>query len=483
MAHHQPFLSIGAVVFCLVIAVPLTVGVEKATATENETSTPLGSRSIYPLKVSPNGRYLVDQNEAPFLLLGDSPQAIIGNLSVSDAGMYMRNRAHYGVNALWINLLCNDGTACSPDGRTFDGIVPFEIPGDLSTPNPIYFQRVDDMLNLAAANGMVVLLNPIETIGWLNILRANGTERAHEYGVFLGRRYAAFPNIIWMHGNDFQSWRDPTDDALVQAVASGIRTVDHAHIHTVQLNYLTSGSLDDPTWRPLIELNAAYTYYPTYAQILAEYGRPDALPTFLVEANYEFERNPNTDGGSPSNLRRQAYWTMLSGATGQLYGSAFTWRFSANWKANLDTPGIRQLSYMNSLFATCKWYELRPDQAHTVVIAGYGDYAPRGSIAADTYVSAARTDDGGLLMAYLPSARVITVDMAQLSGAVLARWYDPTSGTYQNVSDTLIANVGTRQFDPPDANSAGDSDWVLVLGVPPRPVGPPNQRQRTRLLQ
>ena len=59
-----------------------------------------------------------------------------------------------------------------------------------------------------------------------------------------------------------------------------------------------SGSLDDPSWAPLIELNASYTYYPTYAQVLADYNRPSALPTFMVEANYEFEHNA-ADLGTP----------------------------------------------------------------------------------------------------------------------------------------------------------------------------------------
>ena len=32
---------------------------------------------VYPLKVSANGRYLVDQNNVPFLLCGDVPQVIV----------------------------------------------------------------------------------------------------------------------------------------------------------------------------------------------------------------------------------------------------------------------------------------------------------------------------------------------------------------------------------------------------------------------
>jgi len=153
-----------------------------------------------------------------------------------------------------------------------------------------------------------------------------------------------------MHGNDFQSWRNTADTGLVQAVARGIRSVDSNHIHTVELNFYTSGSLDDPRWAPLIDLNAAYTYYPTYAQVLGEYNRSEFKPVFMVEAHYEFEQNFFVGGGSAQNLRRQEYWTMLSGATGQLYGSGNTWRLQKEWEVNLDTPGVYQLKYMKDFF-------------------------------------------------------------------------------------------------------------------------------------
>src|SRR5262249_7320381 len=42
----------------------------------------------YPLKVSSNNRYLVDQNGAPFLIVGDSPQNIITNLSQHEADVH-----------------------------------------------------------------------------------------------------------------------------------------------------------------------------------------------------------------------------------------------------------------------------------------------------------------------------------------------------------------------------------------------------------
>ncbi len=60
----------------------------------------------------------------------------------------------------------------------------------------------------AKAKGMVVPLDPIETGGWLGVLDNNGTTKARQYGEFLGKRFRDYSNIIWMSGNDFQSWRD-----------------------------------------------------------------------------------------------------------------------------------------------------------------------------------------------------------------------------------------------------------------------------------
>jgi hypothetical protein len=423
----------------------------------------------YPVRTSANNRYLVDQNNVPFMIVGDSPHSLVGRMSKSDAEFYMVNRQRHGINTLWVELLCNDKTACNADGTTFDRIPPFTTPGDIATPNPAYFQRVDEMLQVAAAHGITLLLDAVETIGWLATFKANGPEKAAAFGRYLGDRYKDVPNIIWMYGNDFQTWADPADDAVVLGVASGITGADPNHIHTTELNYLTSGSLDDARWEPLVELNGAYTYYPTYAQLLKEYNRPNFKPVFMEEANYEFEHNTNTDGGSLPNLRRQEYWTMLSGATGQLYGSKYTWTLPtgwlSNWRLHLDTPGVVQLSYMKNLFAARKWYNLVPDQTHTVLTDGYGAPAPlgTGSVTTDTYATAARTPDGTLIIAYMPTIRTITVDMSKLSGSTAARWYDPTTGEYIDVSSSPFANTGTWRFAPPGKNRDGNGDWVLVL--------------------
>jgi hypothetical protein len=80
---------------------------------------------VYWLKASGNNRYLVDQNNAPFLMIGDSPQHLITNLSQKEAAAFMANRRGYGINTLWINLLCIfTHASCNREAKTFDGIVP-----------------------------------------------------------------------------------------------------------------------------------------------------------------------------------------------------------------------------------------------------------------------------------------------------------------------------------------------------------------------
>jgi Protein of unknown function (DUF4038)/Putative collagen-binding domain of a collagenase len=188
----------------------------------------------------------------------------------------------------------------------------------------------------------------------------------------------------------------------------------------------------------------------------------------MVEASYEFEQNPGAPGGTTQQLRRQEYWSLLSGATGQIYGNHYTWQFVCpsrddtgncvgGWKGQLDSPGATQMAYVIGLFASRPWYALVPDQAHRIVTAGYGTFG------GDDYVTATATPDGKLALAYLPSARTVTVDLSTFSGPVAARWYDPTNGTFTPAAGSPLANTGSAQLTPPAANAEGTGDWVLVL--------------------
>ncbi len=189
------------------------------------------------------------------------------------------------------------------------------------------------------------------------------------------------------------------------------------------------------------------------AKAFQEYGR-STMPFFLIEAIYEGE------GASEAAVRQQAYQTVLSGGTGHVMGNRPIWLFGSGWQTALNSRGARTLSYLPALLTGRAWWTLVPDIAHTVLTAGVST----GSDQAAT----ARASDGSFVLAYLPSARSVTVNLAQLSGPnVVARWYDPANGTYATIAGSPFAASGTRTFASAGANSSGFSDWVLVLESSP----------------
>ena len=485
--HHSP-VALGILLGVLLSLAPVVV---QAQQSGNEETAPASYRPVYPLKLSANHRYFVDQNNHPFLIVGDTPQGLMGRLTEEDAEKYFADRQAHGFNtAGWIDVACAGRDY--PDlktGSTIDGILPFTgyVAGgtdfthyDLSKPNEAYFSRLDHVIEIAATHDTFVFIDPVETIGWLQTLRNNGLKAAYAYGQYLGRRYKKYANVGWINGNDFNNWCVPTDDALVLAVAKGIKSAAPEQIQTVELNVFTSSSLDDQSWAPIISLNSTYSYSATYIQMLHSYNQKPVMPTYLVEGHYDLEQvGEPTDYGTPEVLRRQEYWTMLSGGVGQFYGNRYTWSLTPGWDSYLDTLGVTQLGIWKNFFTSLPWQNLVPDQHHETVTAGYGTFgndqvhldpkslsATRDArVSLSDYATAARTPDGSYVVVYIPTARMITVDMARLRGLAVAEWFDPTTGTYQVISGSPFSNIGTRQFIPPGKNTAGDSDWVLLLNA------------------
>jgi hypothetical protein len=414
--------------------------------------------------LSANHRYLLDQKGAPYLLVGDSPQCLATQLSLTDMNSFFAERERQGFNTMWVDILCGPYTGGRPDYSTFDGVTPFTTPGDLSTPNPAYFARIDEMVKLAGAHGMTLLLQPAETGSFRDMLLRNGAAKDFAYGAYLGARYQQAPNIIWLSGNDYQTDQWGPYDPYTTALARGLRSSDPSRLQTVELNYPVSLSTDNPAWASLIDLNLAYTYAPTYAEVLSGYNHTPPLPVIMIEANYEGEHNVGGPPATSDILRRQEYWSMLSGAAGQFYGNHYTWGFQyGSWKDHVDTSGVTQIAIMARFFASVPWYNLVPNQAHTLVTSGFGRPTSTGLVSDSDYAPAALSAEGNLAIVYLPTPRTITVDMSRLSAPVTARWFDPTSGTYTPAANGILANSGTRRFAPNSTNSQGDSDWVLVL--------------------
>jgi hypothetical protein len=410
---------------------------------------------IYPLKIAATKRYLVDQNNAPFLVQGDSAWSLI--VAVSDDGVeqYLKNRRQKGFNAIIVNLL--EHKFCPHPPRNLAGEGPFTRPGDFSTPNEKYFAHVDWVIRKAAENDMVVVLYPFTLgymgtdEGWVEETLANGPEKCLNFGRYLGRRYKDFDNIMWILAGD----RHPEGPILedIDLLALGIREYDRRHLISAHCEPEHSG-VDGFSGGGWLDFNTTYTYGIVHIKLLQDYNRTPAMPFLLVESSYEGEQN-----ASEVQIRRQAYWAVLCGGFGHFFGNSPLWHFDGpgifpsniTWQQAMDLPGSTAMQLWAQLFHSRSWYDLIPDQKHEVVTSGLGEFKGLD------YLAAARTSDGSTVIAYMPTSRAISVDMSKITGSqVKAWWFNPRNGGAAAAG--IFPASGTHEFTPP-----GEGDWVLVL--------------------
>ena len=406
------------------------------------------------LAVSSNHRYLVDSRNSPLLLQGDAAWSLIVTLGKADASLYLRNRRQKGFNAILVNLI--EHKFCKNPPQNADGAAPFTTPGDFSTPNERYFAHADWVIHEAGRNGIYALLAPIylgykgTDEGWSKELMALSREKCLEYGRYLGRRYKDFDNIIWVMGGD----RNP-DAALerVDLIALGIKEQGRNHLFTAHCAP-ENDAADQYGRSGWLSFNTVYTYQLIHPRLYSAYRRNPAEPFILIESSYEGEHN-----SSEVQIRRQAYWAILCGGFGHVFGNNPIWHFDGpglfpvkeTWRQAMDLPGSVSMKHWGDLFRSRKWHELVPDLKHEVVTKGLGEF-----LGLD-YLAAARTADGSTVIAYMPTSRAITMDLSKISGSqAQAWWFNPRSGGALDAG--TYATQGIHEFSPP-----GSGDWILVL--------------------
>ena len=429
---------------------------------------PTPAAGVFPVRIATGKRYLVDASGRPFLLHADTAWSLIAEVSLADAELYLEDRRSKGFNAILVNLIEHYFATNAP--RNYYGEAPFTPVGDYSQPNEAYFARVDQIIRLAAKRDMLVLLVPSYlgygggNEGWYQEMVANGASRMRNYGRFLGQRYGGYSNILWVHGGDFNA----TNKNLVRQIALGIKEYDSNSLHTVHCQSETS-ALEYWSGESWLQVNNTYTRFDMRAKSEAAYADP--MPFFFFEGRYENESMPE---GNEQHMRVQAYQSLLSGAMGHIFGNNPIWHFThpglyevvpANWKQWLNSPGAQSMVHVKSLLSSRPWWKLVPDFANTVLTAGHDVSGEPADMAV-----AAKASDGSFALAYLPSARPITVNLNGLAGPrVKAYWYDPASGkpVATPIPGSPFPSSGSRTLLPPAGNNASTTgpyrDWVLVL--------------------
>ena len=82
------------------------------------------------LKTADNGRYLVDQNGQPFLIVGDTAWSLIVQLGDGDIDRYLEDRQKRGFSSIIVNLI--EHKFCAVPPKTRAGLAPFTKAGDFS---------------------------------------------------------------------------------------------------------------------------------------------------------------------------------------------------------------------------------------------------------------------------------------------------------------------------------------------------------------
>ena len=417
----------------------------------------------FPLKISDNHRYFVDQDNKPFLYHADTGWTIFTNLTTEEALEYMAFRKSQGFTTLQVMLVFR------PEDVNRYGHKPFHGNNDFSLPDEAYFDHVVKIIHQADSLGLLIAMSQ----PWLGCcmegfggspdkpFRKNGAEKSRMFGNYLGKKFASCDNLFWIMGGD----NDPKGDReSLFAFFDGLDETKTSHQLMTYHASSSHSSTDLFQYAPWLGFSFIYAYWRekpndwavhdltphVYEEALNEYTKSDIMPFVLGESQYEGPGVIENDMGEPQLIRRQAYWTMLCGGAGDAYGSDL-WPFPANWRDIMRYPGATQLGYFRSFFESIPWWTLTPDVRHEAVVRGYGEWSK------PDFVTTAVSVDRKLLVSYIPQLTSVSVDFGYLAGNKFKiRFYDPRFGKF--IKETITDKKSVqRVLSPPG------EDLVLLI--------------------
>ena len=391
------------------------------------------SQIKFPLKISGNKRYFITHQGKPFLYHAETGWQIFTNLTTEEAVEYLSFRKSQGFNTIQVQIVM------SPEQINRYGQKPFHGAVDFSRPNEAYHDHVSKILSKADSLGLLIVMSQ----PWLGCckegfgntpekpIQKNGVTKNRLYGEYLGKKFAQFTNLFWFVGGD----NDPKGDrASLIAFAEGLYVTAPKHQLITYHASPPHSSTDLFQYAHWLGFSFIYTYWrekPTdwvisdlqphvYEAALREWSKSDIMPFVLGESQYEGSGKIGNDMGTPQIVRRQAYWTLLSGGAGHAYGSDI-WNFPANWREIMRYPGAYDMGHFIKFFEQIPWWTLAPDVKHQAVVAGYGDWSK------PNYVTTAVSEDKKMMVSYIPQIQPVYVDFSFLSGnSFSCTWYNLT---------------------------------------------------------
>lgn len=424
----------------------------------------LSSSAAAQLRLSPNGRYLVEADGSPVFLNGESAWCLFTAITYPQAEGFFQNCRQYGINFLQTMLIENGFSANSPANT--NGDTPF-TGTPFATPRERYFTHADSIIGLAKRYGIylhlyISYLGFSSNEGWQMAIGNASIADMKLWGAYVGTRYRDSTNIIWGISGDC----DPTQwqQKLDSMVVAGLLPHDPNH-PIVPRDEPYTRTQTHWSGRPWLKLEYIYPYWgpvsylPERIYQMAWDIYSEGRAGFMEEAWYE---NEHTSGGStyPTNaqLRRQMYYGPLAGAlVGQVFGNCPIWHFNTgsnpvcgtgSYQSWLNSAGHVSTMWCGKLFRSRYWYKMKPDRDSIVMTAG--------TLTGSTRAICSSTTDSSSIIAFLPTQRSVTINPAVLKGdSIRAWWFNPSNG-----DATIIGTYSktSRSYNPPSSG-----DWVLVI--------------------
>jgi hypothetical protein len=430
----------------------------------------IGNTYSQPVRVSDNGRYLVDKEGNPFFYFGDTAWELFHLLSREEADQYLANRAEKGFTVIQAVVLSQIGGLDVPNAY---GNIPLKD-HDPEKPNEDYFKHVDYIVNKAASVGLTIGMLPTWGSYWSSLNPDEvifNPENAYVFGRFLGKRYKEKP-IIWILGGD-HNIHTGEERQIVNAMAQGIREGDKGdHLITFHPRGpgLSSDYLHTTEWLDFNMFQSSHAAHDHDNGLFTEhdYALIPVKPTLDGEPRYEnlqtgfyLSGYNRLDRFDDFDVRQAAYWSILAGACGHTYGHSSIWQmYDAGrqpiiaavipWHQALDHPGAYQMSHVRTLFEARPFYKLKPAQ----LIVKNGPATGGGK------VRAAVSEDSSFAIVYSPMGATFSIDKGMIEARNIKEiWFDPRYGVsyHMHTSDTK----GIQTYAPP-TNGRGQ-DWILII--------------------
>jgi hypothetical protein len=401
-------------------------------------------QTVFPVKVSENQRYFVDQKGNPVFWLGTTQWQLFRQYKLEEARTILEKSASHGFAFVQVMLMgVGDGTAPNVYGQK-----PW-INDDPLTPNEAYFKNVDHVIDVARQQGLVMAIMPCGGSGgsFVDKDKVCTKENVRTYGKWLGQRYRYVPNIIWANGFDLPPWKYVE---VARELAAGLREGDGgSHLITYHPSGGNSSSyFQNESWLDFNSIQTWSDYWRSNPLVFADYCRLPIKPVVMAEGAYEEGPEYPSRPITPLVVRKEAYWAFLGGGF-HTYGHNDMWRHNPTWRQSMDSPGALQMGILKKILTSRRWWKLVPDPSAFVL----------GANSDKTLNVAARSADGDSMIVYLSSRTTVTVDLTKItaSNTVRATWVNPETGEESSAGE--FPRTKPQQFTSPGPSE----DAVLLL--------------------